>query len=294
MVRLAHDRQRAPALIAPKKISPAEIDDKLFMDTLIKEIEAQEFPQSGEGIAKSFGKIYRKAQGAIYKILPQKKHDENSEYGPWRPQPEEDSEFSELYRDVPDELHWVGCNYCGPFTRLEQRQKRNDKPTNYLDKVSMAHDLEYYGIGQQIRSGDLTDTDEINRLSANADDTMMAGLKLDPLFDKSSMFRNTVIKMIFYAKRKLENARIPGWEASKFIGVKPEDVESETESNIPTEAPNQIGNGVLSKAMLSTKTHEVSEVEGCPCHFCQSGKPSWMCENIPGHKMRLKLLSAQK
>ena len=42
------------------------------------------------------------------------------------------------------EMHLPGYNYAGPFTKLETRLKRGDKPINKLDEAAMHHDVAYH------------------------------------------------------------------------------------------------------------------------------------------------------
>ena len=44
----------------------------------------------------------------------------------------------------PPEMHIPGYNFCGPFTKLEKRMKRGDKPINNVDGACLKHDIKYY------------------------------------------------------------------------------------------------------------------------------------------------------
>jgi hypothetical protein len=46
--------------------------------------------------------------------------------------------------NVMPELHLPGYNYCGPFTKLNERLARGDKPVNKLDAGCKKHDI-FYG-----------------------------------------------------------------------------------------------------------------------------------------------------
>jgi hypothetical protein len=41
------------------------------------------------------------------------------------------------------EMHLLGYNYCGPFTKLEERLARGDKPINKLDAGCQQHKIFY-------------------------------------------------------------------------------------------------------------------------------------------------------
>ena len=41
---------------------------------------------------------------------------------------------------MPD-LHLPGCNYCGPFTKLDKRLARGNEPVNKLDAGYKDHDI---------------------------------------------------------------------------------------------------------------------------------------------------------
>ena len=43
--------------------------------------------------------------------------------------------------NVMPELHLLGYNYCGPFTKLDKRLARGDKPVNKLDAGCKEHDI---------------------------------------------------------------------------------------------------------------------------------------------------------
>ena len=41
------------------------------------------------------------------------------------------------------ELHWPGCQYLGPGTKLKQRLARGDPGRNRLDRIAKQHDIDY-------------------------------------------------------------------------------------------------------------------------------------------------------
>jgi hypothetical protein len=41
------------------------------------------------------------------------------------------------------EMHLPGYRYCGPFTKLDERLARGDKPINKLDAGCQQHDIYY-------------------------------------------------------------------------------------------------------------------------------------------------------
>jgi len=45
--------------------------------------------------------------------------------------------------NVMPEMHLPGYNYCGPFTKLEERLARGDKPINKVDAGCQQHDIFY-------------------------------------------------------------------------------------------------------------------------------------------------------
>jgi hypothetical protein len=45
--------------------------------------------------------------------------------------------------NVTPEMHLPGYNYCGPFTKLEERLARSDEPINKLDAGCQQHDIFY-------------------------------------------------------------------------------------------------------------------------------------------------------
>ena len=45
--------------------------------------------------------------------------------------------------NVMPELYLPGYNYCGPFTKLDKRLARGDKPVNKLDAGCQQHDIFY-------------------------------------------------------------------------------------------------------------------------------------------------------
>jgi hypothetical protein len=45
--------------------------------------------------------------------------------------------------NVMTEMHLPGYNYCGPFTKLEERLARGDEPINKLDAGCQQHDIFY-------------------------------------------------------------------------------------------------------------------------------------------------------
>ena len=46
--------------------------------------------------------------------------------------------------NVVPEMHLPGYNYCGPFTKLEQRLARGDAPINKMDAGCQKHDIFYH------------------------------------------------------------------------------------------------------------------------------------------------------
>lgn len=55
----------------------------------------------------------------------------------------ENSFFKWMKNPRPIELHLPYYNFCGPFTDIPKRIKRNDKPINKLDSLCFQHDLDY-------------------------------------------------------------------------------------------------------------------------------------------------------
>ena len=45
---------------------------------------------------------------------------------------------------VLPEMHLPGYNYCGPFTKLEQRLARGNAPINKMDAGCQKHDIFYH------------------------------------------------------------------------------------------------------------------------------------------------------
>jgi hypothetical protein len=295
MVRQIRDRMLGPIRNKVNVIKPVDIDDEYFINELVKEIGKS---QGGEG----FGSIWGKVQRGISKIMPRPKITDER-FGEWRPQPtqEENAEWAELYKGIGPEIHVFRHNFCGPMTRYQARIARGDKPVSYLDLVSQTHDRNYYELSERIRSGEFTsskeDKDEINRLAASYDDQMMRELRSDPTYSSSKIIQNLIIKAIFWAKRHLmENTKL--WEASKFVGVKPEDIEKPETVNSLTDIP-QIGNGVLPLAMIqSAKSNKMNNEWEC-CRTCDMGVKDGNhiarnCEWLPGYKLRIKMNGAKK
>lgn len=98
----------------------------------------------------------------------------------------------------------TGGNYCGPFNSLEDDYIAQNPPVNNIDKSCMAHDFDYKRIGENRKSGKISDA-ESRKLVRESDERLLNNIDRYKYEDgKMSYLSRLGIK----AKNKLEDLGI--------------------------------------------------------------------------------------
>jgi len=79
-------------------------------------------------------------------------------------------------RNLMPELHLPAYNYCGPFTKLDKRLARGDKPINKLDAGCQQHDI-FYRDHKETRERHVADKELENYLLKKCTQAMQVYVK---------------------------------------------------------------------------------------------------------------------